>query len=356
MSFSISHRPRFVARLVLPNRLSIPFQAAVIGTLAAALAFHNLDFLYGAHVDEPRKVGFVAGNAHNYFHPPLLIVLARFSAWLSGALTDQDRLLAGRQVSALAAVAASVVFFLVLQRYADRLQAFLWSCIFAVSPAIAVHAHYLKEDALLVFAICLSLHALVRLKENGRTPDLVYFGFALGLADSAKYVGVTNSLALLAFAIWHCRLGMRSILIVFAAAAFTVAMVFLLSFSTEAGSGLGSVLSGLAKELKHANRGHDLKEWAWAGYGLTHFRYHLIPSLTGMTVLIGLVAIGLAIIVDRSRRVACLAVAALAWLLLLELSPLKIVGSMRYVLPVVIYFYWRQASPARGPLRLDLSG
>ncbi|WP_171026233.1 glycosyltransferase family 39 protein [Mesorhizobium comanense] len=309
----------------------------LLAAISALLAFCNLDFPYGIQPDEPIKVAFAAGQHHNYAHPPLLIVLARFAGWLWGASSDHDYLLVGRSVSALASVAASVLFYVVLRRHADGTNAFLWACVFAVSPAIAVHAHYFKEDAVLVFAICVGLHALVRLKEQVSTVNLVYFGFALGLAVTAKYVGAGNSLVLFVVAVVACRLSLRQSVIVVAMDALTVVAIFGVSLLTETGSGLSTVLSGLRTELAHAESGHDLKEWFWDGYGLTHFRYHLIPSLTGPALAIALGVIAIAIVADRNRYVAAYAGGAFIWLFLLELSPLKIVGQMRYILPVVVY-------------------
>lgn len=309
----------------------------VLAAISASLAFYNIDFPYGIQPDEPIKVAFAAGQHHNYAHPPLLVILARFAGWLSGASNEHDYLLAGRSVSALACVAASVLFYVVLRRHADGINAFLWACVFAVSPAIAVHAHYFKEDAVLVFAICVGLHALVRLKGEVDTVNLVYLGFALGLAVAAKYVGAGNSLVLFIVAIVCCRLSLRQSIIIAATDALTVVAIFGVSLLTETGSGLSTVIQGLGTELIHAETGHDLKEWFWDGYGLTHFRYHLIPSLTGPTVAIALGAIVIAIIADRDKYVAAYASGAFIWLFLLELSPLKLVGSMRYILPVVVY-------------------
>ncbi|AZO63869.1 MAG: phospholipid carrier-dependent glycosyltransferase [Mesorhizobium sp.] len=308
-----------------------------VAAISALLAFHNIDFPFGVHPDEAIKVGFAFGQPDNYRHPPLLIVLARFAAWLDGAVHDRDFRLAGRTVCAFASVAASVLFYLVLRRYADKLNAFLWGCVFAASPAITIHAHYFKEDAVLIFAICIGLHALVRLRERTDSVDLLYFGFALGLAITAKYVGVANSLVLFVVAITYCKLEWRQAAIVAAVGALTVLAVYTASLLTETGSGLSTILRGFVIELNHVEEGHDLKEWFFEGYGLTHFRYHLIPSLTVPTMVISLGAIAIAILGDRNRAVAAFAGAAIAWLFMLELSPLKIIGSMRYVLPVVIY-------------------
>jgi hypothetical protein len=167
--------------------------------------------------------------------------------------------------------------------------------------------------------------------------DLIYFGFALGLADTAKYIGVVNCFMLFFFAIAYCRLGLRQAAVVFAVATLTVVLVFLLSFASEQGSGLSALLAGIAFEWRHIGEGHDLKEWFLAGYGLTHIRYHLIPSLAAPTFLTAVGSIAAAVYFDRNKYVAACAGAALLWLFLIEFSPLKIVGSMRYVLPVVVY-------------------
>lgn len=336
MNFSRSIKQ--IGRVGLAQGLASPALAIlVLATVSASLGFHNIDFPYGIHPDEPLKVAFASGQHHNYAHPPLLIVLARFVGWVSGASSEHDYLLAGRSVSAAACVAASVLFYLVLRRHADGINAFLWACVFAASPAIAVHAHYFKEDAVLVFAVCAGLHALVRLKERVSLANLAYFGFALGLAAAAKYVGAGNSLVLFVVAIVYCRLGLKQAVVIAATDVLTVAAIFGVSLLTESGSGLPTLIEGLGSELKHAETGHDLKEWFREGYGLTHFRYHLIPSLTAATVAIAIGAIVVAIVADRNRYVAAYAIGAFAWLFLLELSPLKLVGFMRYVLPVVVY-------------------
>jgi hypothetical protein len=310
---------------------------AVIAALSAGIAFWNIDYPMFIHPDEYTKVWFASGNGHNYNHPPLLIIAARFLAWIAGASSEFGVALSGRSVSALAAVGASLLFHSLLRHRAGGLDAFLWSAVFATSPAIAVHAHYFKEDAVLVFSILVGLHALQRLTRRAGLADLIYFGFALGLADTAKYVGAINSFMLFFFAIAYCRLSLRQVAVVCAAVAATVVLVFVLSFASEVGSGLSTLLAGLAYEWQHVAAGHDLKEWFQAGYGLTHIRHHLIPSLTAPTFLIAVGSIAAAVTLDRNRYVAACAGAALLWLFLLELPPLKIVGSMRYVLPVVVY-------------------
>lgn len=183
----------------------------------------------------------------------------------------------------------------------------------------------------------MSLHALLRLKEELTTINLQYFGLAIGLAAAAKYPGAVNSFVLLGIAIPYCRLRWRQAAVISAIAAVVVLATFAISLSTEIGSGLARVAAGFAFELQHVETGHDLKEWFWEGYGLTHFRYHLIPSLTGPPLLIALGTTSFALLVDRNKQVAAYVAAALGWLFVLELSPLKMIGFMRYVLPVVVY-------------------
>ncbi|TJV22955.1 MAG: hypothetical protein E5Y04_23470 [Mesorhizobium sp.] len=310
---------------------------ATVALLAGYLAFANQDFPFGFHPDEGFKVAFSEGQAHNYKHPPLLIVLARIVGWCVGAASDHDFLIIGRSISAVAVIGSTVALYLTLMRLADPAQAFIWACIFAASPVIAVHGHYFKEDALLVLAICLGLHALLKLKAEASLVNILYFGFVLGIAISAKYPGVVNSAGMfLVAAVWG-GVSRRQLGVVALMATATVGLVFVASFATQEGGSIQTVIAGFLYELGHAQRGHDLKEWFWAGYGLTHFVYHLVPGLTGFTVLVGILAIGLSVSVDRNRTTSALAIAALLWLFILELSPLKLVGSVRYVLPIVPY-------------------
>lgn len=321
----------------VPHAYRFWLALGLVGLASGLLVFQNLDFPLGFHADEAVKVAFAAGADHNYFHPPLLIVLARFFSWVSSAADRQDVLIAGRLVSALSGIGASVAFYLVLRRFADDINALLWSCAFAMSPAIAVHAHYFKEDSVFIFSLCLGLHALVRLKERQSLANLVYLGVGLGLAMSAKYVGVINSAVLFVVAIVYCRLRLRQSLAIGGLAVVTVAVVFALSLMSEPSGHVATVVSGFLAEWRHAAQGHDLREWFSQGYGLTHFRYNLLPSVTVPTMLVALATIAYAVAHLRDYRVAAFAAAAAAWLFFLELSPLKLVGLIRYVLPVFVY-------------------
>jgi 4-amino-4-deoxy-L-arabinose transferase-like glycosyltransferase len=317
--------------------------AVAIGLVTALWAIHNNDFPLGFHFDEVVKVKLLAGAANDYLHPPLLIVLAKTVAFITGASTEGELLMAGRTVSALAAIMSAVLFYSSLRFYAPQGIAAVWSLAFSLSPAIAVHAHYFKEDVLLVLAICMSLHALLHLRERRNLQRLLYLGLALGLAPAAKYVGVFNSAAVLVLAIATCRLRARELLIIAATALATIVLIFLLSVQTSLSNAMSALAKGLSFEIEHAKGGHDLKEWSEAGYGGTHLWHHLLPSVTLPVLLIASGAIALVLARSRSREVATYAGLAGMWLFLIELSPLKLIGQMRYVLPVVVYLLFAGA-------------
>lgn len=311
--------------------------AAFVAVLTICLGLYNIDFPIGQHPDEIWKAQLATGYPHNYAHPPLLIVLARVVAYFSGATEQLDFLFAGRLVSVLAAAAAGALFFLTLSRFTDRLNAFLWSCAFAASPAIAVHAHYFKEDIVLVMAICLGLHALVILGQRRNLVRLIYFGLALGLAPTAKYVGIINSVMLFGVAVVWCKLNWRQALLVAFAFLLSVLAVFSASLLTETGTSLSTISAGLDMELRHSLEGHDIRDWFWGGWGLTHLRYHLLPSMTPLAVVIVASAALVAIAIDRDKPAMAFAAGGLVWLSVLEASPLKLIGQMRYILPVFVY-------------------
>jgi 4-amino-4-deoxy-L-arabinose transferase-like glycosyltransferase len=60
----------------------------------------------------------------------------------------------------------------------------------AVTPLVVFHAQLLKEDIFLAPWLLLGLAALDRLRENAQTRRALAFGLLVGLATSAKYIGV----------------------------------------------------------------------------------------------------------------------------------------------------------------------
>ena len=60
----------------------------------------------------------------------------------------------------------------------------------AVTPLVAFHAQLLKEDIFLAPWLLFALAALDRLRENAETRRALAFGLLVGLATSAKYIGV----------------------------------------------------------------------------------------------------------------------------------------------------------------------
>jgi len=305
---------------------------------SALLNFSNLDFPLGYHADEPGKVAFVAEGRQNFYHPILLLQLARLGCALVGAVNAADIALVGRAVSALSGVALVLVIFVLARRQLSPLAAVAPAAVIGLSPIVTVHAHYFKEDMLLTLGVALALLAGVRAEARPTPGRLVGLGVALGLAVSSKYVGALLAPLLLTRAALAVRRGGGPPL---AAAGLSlglsVAVFSLVNYPMFFAP--GTFRAGLGFELHHVATGHGSLvisplEWGFA----FHLLYSLLPGLTLPVALLALAALAAHLLGWRrvSSEDRLWVLTALLFYFSAELSPTKPPPDfMRYMLPVV---------------------
>jgi hypothetical protein len=302
------------------------WRLAWFGILVAGYT-HGNDFPAAWHFDEPDKVAQVVNGERDFHHPLLLLMLTKVGARLGGV---EHTLQIGRWVSALAAAAAVDLMALLAGSLAGRLARVLAAVLVGTSPLLFGLAHYMKEDTLLLLGVSAFLLALIRYQERPSHGFLALLGSTAGMAASAKYVGAMTIPIALGVIIWEYRknwtAAIKPCLVVLGAAGAVFLVVNMQIFRE-----FYAFRTGLGAEIRHITTSHQ---------GLIRpprslFYADALYQSCGPGVLCA-AALWLVYVLCEPRRqsMATCVIAAwsLAYLAMLQLSPVKIV---RYELPVV---------------------
>ena len=123
-------------------------------------------------------------------------------------------------------------------------------------PIVAVHAHYLKEDACFALATTLAVLALLGFTRERSARARLLLGVATGFAMSAKYAGVAlfaaYALVPLVAPVGDRRAWWRSLGVVALVAACVFALLNAPAFVQR-----DVFVAGLRTETLHALQGHD---------------------------------------------------------------------------------------------------
>lgn len=155
--------------------------------------------------DEPTKVAQIVSGKENFHHPQLMLRATDVVLWLTGGVSPQQIVVAGRWVSAIAAVAAVDLLALLAICLAGRLAGYLTALMVGTSPLLFGLAHYMKEDAVYVFGLAAVLLLLKWYEEAPTGGRLALLGMSAGLATSAKYLGAITIPLMLAVIFWTSR-------------------------------------------------------------------------------------------------------------------------------------------------------
>ena len=164
--------------------------ALAIAAIFAGVLLGTIDFPLRTHADEPSKVQAVITLKNSYAHPVLMLELARAANALAGLTNPQAVAELGRAIAVLAGAASVVVTFLLAREVLPVPAALAAAAATAVTPLVAMHSRYLKEDIFVLLFILLSLFALIRTLKSPTTLHVLLLGTAIGLAAAAKYVAV----------------------------------------------------------------------------------------------------------------------------------------------------------------------
>jgi hypothetical protein len=296
----------------------------------------NADFPLGLHPDEKRKARSARDAVPEFFHPHALYHATRLGGALRDARSLQDYAEAGRAASAVFATGLVLASFALFRRRHPPAVAGAAAAVVAAAPIVAVHAHYLKEDACFAFASTTAIAALLAFHRRPTRARCVALGLATGAALAAKYTGVAlfavYALVPLVAPVGSWRAWARSMAAVGAIAAAVFAIGNAAAFAEPA-----AFAAGVRSEALHAWRGHDVPISAASQRFLFHLRHSTVPGLTPIAAAVawlGVAATALRRPVAGEDRILLGALAVLY--AAIELPPIKpFPDFQRYALPLV---------------------
>ena len=166
----------------------IPFYALIF--IAGMIIYtHNNDFPYFYHTTEPSKIQQITDHKYNFNHPLLMLNSASVAAFVSGAETEQEKVVAGRTVSAVYAALTVVLLAICVHLFAGFAASMLSGIFLLMSPKMIGLSHYFKEDPTFLFGIALSFLAFILLFRRKTYLTLIAAAAASAIAASGKYVG-----------------------------------------------------------------------------------------------------------------------------------------------------------------------
>lgn len=167
--------------------------AVALAIFIAALWLYTRynDFPFYYHPDEPSKVLQIRDGTRNFNHPLLLLTATDLAQRVSGAAADCQQLVElGRTWSALFAAAAAALFsWLGFNRFGVVGGIFV-GFVMLIQRRLYEHAHFMKEDAALLFGLALTFVAFDLFWRRPGVARALFVGAAVGVAASGKYVGV----------------------------------------------------------------------------------------------------------------------------------------------------------------------
>jgi hypothetical protein len=247
----------------LPIDIAAPAPAgrgAWAAALVAALLMFlqvtwNNDFPADFHPDEPGKVRQILEGEYNYHHPLLMLRAAELAVQWQDAGDDPKRIvLAGRQVSALAASAAVLCLVLVAGALGGNFAALAAAALLVTNHSLFELAHYFKEDTALLFGVSLFFLALVHHRRAPGPARALLLGIVLGVAVSAKYTALILVPAALLAILVPGKGGARARQVVIALLASAVVVLVI---NWPALPQLATFSDSFVRELDRAAGGHD---------------------------------------------------------------------------------------------------
>lgn len=273
------------------------------------------------HPDEAGKALQLQQGQYNFFHPQLLLRLASLSDAIVPGDSMRHQVLAGRTVSVAAASVAIGTFAVIIARKFGS----LWlgasvAVLVAATPSVFINAHFFKEDAVLLMGIAVTMLAMQLVDEIPSRRRVVALGIALGVACSAKYVGVAMIIPvawlLLSRRVAGLDLGL----------CLLFAVLVFLAVNNPTIFGPSSLRTGFMSELSHVTESHGGIAWGplsprtllhfWQGVSIPIF----IVLLAGLIVHFGKLRVFDAIIL----------VSPFMWLAIAQMSA---VSFPRYIMP-----------------------
>lgn len=280
----------------------------LIVLLAGLLRFYSIDFGLPAnyHPDEvPKYNAIMRMRAHGdlnpryFLHPTLLLYATYFSNELLRLLGlvdgtwEQSLILSGRMMSATAGTFSVLMIFLIARRLYSVWVGLFASLFLAVMPLHVTCSRYVKEDALLTFAILLAVWAVVKAVHEDRIRWLLAAAFFAGVSASIKYSGMLSLMIILG-APWlkSGRLTPDWRFLRWTLLAVVVMPAGMLLCSPYIILDNATFLKDFEHERAHMERGHSTGISAWSQYWMYHFSRSIYPGVGLLGTICGLAGAG----------------------------------------------------------------
>jgi 4-amino-4-deoxy-L-arabinose transferase-like glycosyltransferase len=324
-------------RFIRTHRATIAVVAlAIAAVLVWISGFH---FAVGTQPDEVRKVDAVLTGPTIFYHPLLMIHLARAANALLG-LTDPEAVAElGRGLAAIAGGTIILATYLLARVVLPASASFAVAAATLATPLITVHARYFKEDIFVAPFVLLAIAALIAALRTPTVMRAMTLGAAIGLASGSKYVAgfLLLPYMLTLMMIFGHRDRNDTRMMYAGIAALTAAIVFGL-IEVPALLAMRQFRSDFRIEYFHALRGHsDIALPLALTQGIFHLRESLWPGLGPPLTVLGVLGFVAPFLAPRGRRqpLAVIAGFAFLWYLAHEISPLKpYPGFTRYMVPL----------------------
>ncbi|MCH8054583.1 MAG: glycosyltransferase family 39 protein [Deltaproteobacteria bacterium] len=321
----------------------------VILLVSLVLNLSNNNFPLGYHADEPEKVESIKTGYQDFRHPILTLQVVRVLNLALGIEDDQALVRLGRSTTAVFGVLIVLLSYLIFRPLLDRTYALVCAGAIAISPIMVVHAHYLKEDMILT---CFSFLTLLILLKAIRTPNfklMCLLGLSTGLAWSSHYKGFLLVPVLLAAPLLLLTPPKRTLDYYKAVPiSLAIALCTFLIINYPLFTDFDTFIKGFLYEKRHVLAGHKVKIDALSTFFSFHLRYSLIPGITLLLTVLGLLGILYALFHWKRKttwRERILILYFVVFYGAVELMPLKpFPGYIRYVIPavpVIIYFVYK---------------
>lgn len=336
----------------LPDLRRVWMPAAILA-LSAFLNLSNLGFPLGYHADEPKKVFFITTGLQDFRHPILMLQVVRAANLGFRWSEPQQTVLLGRGVVALCGTLTVLLSYLLAKRAMGPAAAAGVALSVAVSPTLVIHAHYLKEDTVLVTGLLASILCFLRFVRRVDGWSTLWLGLATGLACSTHYKAILLPFLYLMAREEPRRTAGLGRFYAGLAGAMAIATAVFLAVNWPLLRAWPTFVAGVSFDVDHVLVGHD-ERITWSDY---YLGFHLLHSLApGMGWPALVVALGgLLWTLARWRRAGFherwLVAYVVVFYFVPELSPLKPApGYSRYMLPVVpplLYLAWSAIEGAR---------
>jgi Dolichyl-phosphate-mannose-protein mannosyltransferase len=212
----------------------------------------GIEFPIYWHDGELSKARQLETGLYNFYHPQLMLrITSVFNSIFPFEESTRGIVLSGRFASAAAAATATAAFAAIVMRRFGLAFGIVTAIAIGMTPNVFFNAHYFKEDASLLMGIALSLLALQSVELNAGRDKHILLGLAIGIACSAKYIGIIMFLPAIAMIISK-RTGWAN------AGCMVGASICVFVGVNAAGIfGTSSIANGLLIELNHVTSNHQ---------------------------------------------------------------------------------------------------